>query len=80
MDGPAKDSGAGRFGRGTAVLLTVVAAAPMRMVALGGPLTVVAPSSADHLVVTLRLVLVVKAVMDRGDPVDCRRLSRLGTN
>ena len=54
------------------VFLTVITAAPMRMVALGRPLTVVASSSADHLVVTLRLMSVIEAVVDRGDPIDCR--------
>ena len=55
-------------------------AAPMRMVASGGPLTVVAPSSADHLVVTLRLVSVIEAVVDRGDPIGYRHLSGLRTD
>jgi len=48
------------------ILLTVVVAASMQMVASGGPLTVMAPSSADHLVVTLRLASVIEAVVDRG--------------
>ena len=52
----------------------------MRMVALGRPLTVVASSSADHLVVTLRLASVIEAVMDRGGPIDCRHPSGLRTN
>ena len=79
-DSSAKNSRARRLERRTKVLLTVVAAAPVRMVAPGGPLIVVAPSSADHLMVGLRLALVVEAVTDRGDPVDCRLSSGLGTN
>ena len=58
----------------------VVAATSVRMVALGGPLIVVAPSPADHLVVALRLALVAEAVVQQGDPVDCRCPSGLGTN
>ena len=50
------------------VFLAVITATPMRMVASGGPLTVVASSSADHLVVTLRLASVIEAVVDRGGP------------
>ena len=79
-DSSTEDPRARWFRRGTAVFLAVVTAAPMRMVASGGPLTVVASSSADHLVVTLRLASVVEAVVDRGDPVDYRRPSGLGTN
>ena len=80
MDGSAKNSRARRLGRRTVVLLTFVAATPMWMVALGGPLTVVAPSSTDHLVVALRLASVVEAIVDRGNPVGCRHLSGLRTD
>ena len=62
------------------VFLTVISAALMRMVSSSGPLTIVAPSPADHLVVALGLALVVEAVVDQGDPVDGRHPSRLGTN
>ena len=62
------------------VFLTVITAAPMRMVASGEPLTIVASSSADHLVVTLHLASVIEAVVDQGDPIDCRHPSGLGTN
>ena len=60
------------------VLLTVVAATSVRMVAPGGPLTVVAPSSADHLVVALCLALVAEVVVQQGDPVDCWCVSGFG--
>jgi len=79
-DGSTEDSRARWFRRRTAVFLTVISAASMRMVASSGPLTVVAPSPADHLVVALGLALVVEAVVDRGDPVDGRRPSRLEMN
>ena len=79
-DGSAEDSRARWFRRRTAVFLTVITAAPMRMVASGGPLTVVASSSADHLVVTLRLASIIEAVVDRGDPTDCRHPNGFGTN
>ena len=62
------------------VLPTVVAATSVRMVASGGPLVVVAPSPAGHIVVALRLASVAKAVTHRGDPGGCRCLSGLGTN
>ena len=62
------------------VFLTVISAASMRMVASSGPLPVVAPSPADHLMVALGLESVVEAIMDRGDPVDGRHLSMLGMN
>ena len=45
------------------VLPTVVATASMRVVASGGPLIVVAPSSADHIVVALRLMPAAKSVV-----------------
>ena len=48
------------------VLPTVVATASMRVVALGGPLVIVAPSPADHIMVALRLVSVAEAVVHRG--------------
>jgi hypothetical protein len=79
-DGSTKDPRARWFRRGTVVFLTVITAAPMRMVASGGPLTVVAPSSADHLVVTLRLASVIEAVVDWGDPISCRHPSGLRMN
>ena len=62
------------------VLLTVVAATLMRMVASGGPLTIVALSSTDHHMVTLHLVSVVEVVVDRWDPIDYWCPSGLGTN
>jgi len=79
-DGSTEDSRAKWFRRRTTVFLTVILAASMRMVASCGPLTVVAPSPADHLVVALGLASVVKAVVDRGGPVDGRRPSRLEMN
>ena len=79
-DSSAKDSRARWLRRRTAVFLAVIAATLVHMVASGGPLTVVASSSADHLMVTLRLASVIEAVVDQGDPIDYRHLSRLGTN
>ena len=79
-DGSTKDSRARWFRRRTAVLSAVVAAAPMWMVASGEPLAVVASSSADHLMVTLRLASIIEAVMDRGDPTDCQHPNGFGTN
>ena len=52
----------------------------MHMVASGGPLIVVASSSADHLMVSLPLVLIVEAVKEHGDPVSYRCSSRFGTS
>ena len=46
------------------MVLTVVATASVRVVASGGPLVVVAPSPADHIVVLLRLASVAEAVVD----------------
>ena len=80
VDGSAEDLRARWFRRRTTVFLTVITAAAVRMVASGGPLTIVVPSSADHLVVTLRLTSVIEAVVDRGDPIGCRHPSGLRTN
>ena len=63
VDGPAKDSRARWPRRRTAVLPTVVAAALVRVVASGGPIIVVAPSPADHIVVALRLTSVAEAIV-----------------
>ena len=63
-DGPAKDSRARWPRRRTTVLPTVVVTALVRVVASGGPIVVVAPSPADHVVVLLRLASVVEAVVD----------------
>ena len=62
------------------VLSTIVAAASVQVVASSGPLIVVASSPADHLVVALRLTSVAEAVVQQGDPVDCRCPSGLGMN
>ena len=62
------------------VLPTVVATASVPVVASGGPLVVMAPSPADHIVVALRLTLVAEVVAHRGDPIGCRCLSGLRTN
>ena len=70
-DGLAEDPRVRWPGRRTAVLPTIVAAASVWMVAVGGPLIVVASSPADHLVVVPCLASVVEAVMQQGDPVDC---------
>ena len=48
------------------VLPTVVATTSVQVVASGGPIIVVAPSPADHIVVALRLASVAKAVVHRG--------------
>ena len=45
------------------VLPTVVATASVQLVALGGPLIVVALSPADHIMVALRLTSVAKVVV-----------------
>ena len=79
-DGSAEDSRAWRFRRRTAVLLTVITATPVWMVALGGPLVIMASSPSDHLMVCLHLALVVEAVEPQGDPMGYWRLSRLRTN
>ena len=62
------------------VFLAVVAATSVHMVASGGPLTVVASSSADHLVVSLPLVSIVEVVKKQGDPAGQRCSSRFGTS
>ena len=79
-DSSAEDSRARWLRRRAAVFLAVVAATSVHMVALGGPLTVVASSSADHLMVSLHLVSIVEAVKKHGDPVGYRCSSRLGTS
>ena len=48
------------------VLPTIVVTTSVRVVALGGPLVVVAPSPADHIVVALRLATVAEAVVHHG--------------
>ena len=62
------------------VLLTVITATSVWMVALGGPLIVVASSPADHLMVTLHLASVAEAVEQQGDLVGYRCPSGLETN
>ena len=62
------------------VLPTIVATASVRVVALGRPIVVVAPSPADHVVVALRLASVAEAVVHRGGLVGFRCLSWLRTN
>ena len=79
-DGLAEDSRAKGPRRRTAVLLTVIMATPVWMVALGGPLVIVASLPADHLMVCLHLALVVEAVEPQGDPVGYWRPSGLRTN
>ena len=61
------------------VLLTIITATSVRMVAPGGPLIIVASSPADHLMVSLYLALVAKAVEQQGDPMGYRCPRRLGT-
>ena len=79
-DSSAKDSRARRLRRRTTVLPTIVAATLVLMVAPGGPLVVVVPSPADHIVVALRLASVAEAVVHRGGLVGSWCPSRLGTN
>ena len=79
-DGSAEDPRTRWFRRRTAILLTVIMATSVWMVAPGGPLIVVAPSSANYIVVALRLASDVEAVVDRGDPVGSRYLSGLRTD
>ena len=62
-DGLAEDSRARWPRRRTTVLPTVVATTSVRVVALGGPIVVVASSPADHIVVILRLASVAEAVV-----------------
>ena len=62
-DGLAEDSRARRPRRRTAVLPTVAAATSVWVVALGGPIIIVAPSPADHIVVALRLTSVAEVVV-----------------
>jgi len=47
------------------VLSTIVATTSVRVVASGGPIIVVAPSPADHIVVALRLALVAEEIVHR---------------
>ena len=63
VDGSAKDLRTRWPRRGTTVFLAVVATASVWVVASGGPIIVVAPSPADHIVVILRLALVTEAVV-----------------
>ena len=79
-DGLAEDSRARWPRRRTAVLLTFVAIASVRVVASGGSIVVVVPSPADHIVVALHLALVAEAVVHRGGPIGRRCPSGLGTN
>ena len=79
-DSSAEDSRARWLRRRATVFLAVVAATSVHMVASGGPLTVVASSSADYLVVSLPLVSIVEAVKEHGDPVSYRCSSRFGTS
>ena len=79
-DGLAEDSRARWLRRRTVVLPTVVAAASVQVVASGGPIIVVAPSPADHIVVALCLASVAEAVVHRGALVGCRCPSWLGIN
>ena len=79
-DGSAEDPRTRRFRRRTAVLLTVITATLVWMVALGGPLIVVASSPADHLMVCLHLALVAEAVESQGDPVGYWCPSGFGMN
>ena len=62
----AEDSRARGPRRRTAVLPAVVATASVRVVASSGPIVVVVPSPADHIMVTLRLTSVAEAVVHRG--------------
>ena len=62
------------------VLLTVITATLVWMVALGGPLIIVASSPADHLMVSLHLASIAEVVKKHGDPVGYRCSSGLGTN
>ena len=80
VDGLAEDSRARWPRRRTAVLPAVVAIGSVRVVTTGGPMVVVKPSPADHIVVALRLASVAEAVVHRGGPVGCRHPSGLGTN
>ena len=61
-DGPAEDPRAWWFRGRTAVLSAVVAIASVWVVALSGPLIVVASSPADHLMVSLYLASIAEAV------------------
>ena len=79
-DGSTKNPRARRLRRRTTVFPTVVAATSVRMVALGGPLIVVASSPVDLLVVTLHLASVAEAVEQQGDPMGYRCPSGLGMN
>ena len=79
-DSSAEDSRARWLRRRAAVFLAVVAATSVHMVASGGPLTVVASSSADYLMVSLPLVSIVEAVKEHGDPVSYRCSSRFRTS
>ena len=62
------------------VLPTIIATTLVWVVASSGPLVVVAPSPADHIVVALRLASVIEAVVHRGGLVGCQCPSGLGMN
>ena len=62
------------------VFLAVVAATSVHMVASGGPIVVVAPSPADHIMVALRLASVAEAIVHRGGLVGFWCPSRLRMN
>ena len=62
------------------VLPTIVATTSVWVVALGGPIVVVAPSPADHIMIALRLVSIVEAIMHRGGLVGFGCLTRPWTN
>jgi len=68
VDGLSEDSRARRPRRRIAVLPAIVATASVQVVTSGGPIVVVAPSPADHIVVALRLASVAEAVVHRGGP------------
>ena len=68
MDGLTENSRARRPGRRIAVRPTIMATTSVHLVAPGGPIVVMAPSSAVHVVAVLRLALVVEAVVHRGGP------------
>ena len=63
-DSSVEDSRARWLRRRATVFLAVVAATSVHMVASGGPLTIMASSSADYLVVSLPLVSIAEAVVN----------------
>ena len=76
VDGLAEDSRGRWPRRRTAVLPAIVATASVWVVTSGGPIIVVKPSPADHIVVALRLASVAEAVVHRGGLVGFRCPSR----